>query len=55
MVIHTIISPEDIFYKEPERETLKADTFSTDPYYYLIKDMRKSVSDPALNRFSWKK
>lgn len=38
MILHTIISPEDIFYQKPSGEVKNAETFSTDPYYYLNKD-----------------
>lgn len=38
MIIHTIISPADIFYKEPEQISKKPEEFSTDPYLYLDKD-----------------
>ena len=37
MILHTIISPADIFYKEPEPQAVKKDVFSTDPYFYLDK------------------
>lgn len=38
MILHTIISPEDIFYQKPSPEVKNAESFSTDPYYYLNKD-----------------
>lgn len=38
MILHTIISPEDIFYQKPSGEVKNVETFSTDPYYYLNKD-----------------
>lgn len=38
MILHTIISPEDIFYQKPSREVKNSEPFSTDPYYYLNKD-----------------
>lgn len=38
MIIHTIISPADIFYQKPQPEAKNAEVFSTDPYYYLNKD-----------------
>lgn len=43
MVIHTIISPMDIFYRQPSMEVRNSD-FSTDPYYYLERDGYSSVS-----------
>lgn len=38
MIIHTIISPADIFYKAPEQVNKKPESFSTDPYFYLAGD-----------------
>lgn len=38
MILHTIISPEDIFYQKPSMEVKSEEPFSTDPYYYLNKD-----------------
>ena len=44
MIIHTIISPEHIFYKKDEKAQYSA-KFSTDPYFHLKTDMfyRKAV------------
>ncbi len=38
MIIHTIISLEDIFYQKPKSEMKNTQVFSTDPYYFLDKN-----------------
>lgn len=51
MILHTIISPEDIFYQKPSGEVKNVETFSTDPYYYLNKDEYYKQYVQQRNRF----